>query len=374
MINGLRMSTSDEYLIRDYEKGEEQEIVQLLKMVFKEWNARGETALDHWRWKYEDNPWGGKCAVAVKENKIVAASHDLYLYIKVGDKSEKTVYATDVAVHPNHRQKGLHTKMQNYRGATTLNFGLRYGYTTNKILIKSTDRRRKKGINPFYQFPVEVNRYLLIDDVDKHIQKKKIDYPWIQKQGYKIKKWMTSKQINQDTETSNELIEIKSNLDLNEADLFWDNIKTRYNFITEKKREYIEWRYLDPRAGNYQTLSAFRGNEYCGYIVFSIDYETPDYPMGIIIDISTNGEMEVGKILIQKAITILNESKINAISAYTVNGSHTSQLLESQGFIDRGETMYLTYVLPGKYGKTHPVIENLNAEHVHLMHSDFYVK
>jgi hypothetical protein len=102
------LDISDDYEIRSYALGEEQEIVDLISLVFTEWKARGDKALDHWRWKYLENPWGPcTIAVAVRDDQIVGVAHDIYCYVKVGDAYEKTVYGTDVAVHPS---SGLRTQ------------------------------------------------------------------------------------------------------------------------------------------------------------------------------------------------------------------------------------------------------------------------
>ena len=80
------MISSDDYQIRSYELGEEQEIVELLSEIFVEWKARGDSAIDHWRWKYQDTPLGPQfVSVALKDDEIVGVSHDLQLYVKVGD-------------------------------------------------------------------------------------------------------------------------------------------------------------------------------------------------------------------------------------------------------------------------------------------------
>ena len=370
------MDTSEDYNIRFYAPGEEQEIVDLLSLVFTEWKARGKNALDHWRWMYQDNPLGPcNVAIAVKDDKIVGVGHELHFYTKVGEIIEKTLYGTDVAVHPEHRGRGIYTQLVKFRLAQNIGYGFRYSYSPNKILIERNKRKRRRGDDPTFLFPVDINRYLLIRDIDLHLEKKKTDNPWLKKQGYKIKKLASTIKTPLTSSISDpENIEVNETHDFNEADTFWDKIQSKYKFIAMKNREYLEWRFSDPRSGYYHVLSAHKDREYCGYVVASIDHETPDYPMGNIVDFLTDGDEFVGKMLLRGALSWLEDNEINAVNAYTVKGSHASQVLESLGFIDRGDSMYATYRIPNKSGVTHPDIEQIEVNQIHFMYSDFYVK
>ncbi len=369
------MDTIDDYQIRFYESGEEQEIVDLLSLVFTEWKVRGEQALDHWRWLYQDNPLGPcNVAVAVKGHEIAGVSHELHLYTKVGNVIEKTLYTTDVAVHPEHRRRGLHNRMQAFRFLHREDYGFQYSYSTSKILIERNTRKLREGNDPHQLFPVEINRYLLIRDIDLHLEKKKTDYPWIMKQGYILKKIVSTIKTHQGSNISADNIEINETHTFNDADSFWDKIQSKYNFIAMKNQLYLEWRYSDPRSGDYHMFSAHKDHEYCGYVVASIDHETPDYPMGNIIDFLTNGDEFVDRMLLGEALSCLEGYKVNAVSAYVVKDSHVSHVLESMGFIDRGDPLYTTYRIPDRHGATHPDIEKIAVNQIHLMYSDFYVK
>ena len=49
-----------EYFVRPYQPGDEEGLVELLDLVFAPWPDRDLrcTAVEHWRWKYLDNPFG----------------------------------------------------------------------------------------------------------------------------------------------------------------------------------------------------------------------------------------------------------------------------------------------------------------------------
>lgn len=365
-----------DYEVRFYHPGEEEKIVDLLSLAFTEWKARKSSALDHWRWMYQDNPFGPcNVAVVIYNNQIVGVSHDLHFYTKIGNIIEKTVYGTDAAVHPEHRRRGLYNRMQELRFSHRQDYKLQYCYTTNKILIEQNIRKLKEGDDPEFLFPIEINRYLTIQDIDLHLNHKKTDNAWIKKQGYKIKKLTSNISISKSKlKTIKHTFDIDETRNFNEADQFWEKIKSKYKFIVTKNKEYLDWRFLDHRSGDYHIFTAHNDHEYCGYIVISIDYETPGYPVGNIIDLVYNGDMIIGEMLVRRASAWLNDLKINAISAFAVKGSKISHALESTGFINRGDPLYATYRIPGKSGVTHPEIESLDVNQAHFMYSDFYVK
>ena len=367
---------SDSYEVRFAEDGEEKQIVDLLSSIFFEWKARGDKAIDHWYWMYKDNPIGPcNIVVSVYKDDVVGVAHDFHTYFKIGDDIRKTLYGTDVAVHLEHRRKGLHNRMTEFRKKHREGFGFHYGYSTNKILIDRSIRKRKEGDDPAFLFPVDINRYLLVHDVDLHLEKKEVDQAWIKKQGYIIQQ-LSSKVRSSffGSMRENGDLEIITNENFDDVEAFWDTIKSKYDVITKKDQQYLRWRFCDKRAGEYYIFSARMNGVFYGYVVASIDHENPTYPMGNIIDFLTLGDSGRDLYLLQESLNYLSEMGINAFNVYAVKGSHMSQLLMSMGFIDRGDTMYTTYKIPDLPGEPHPVIEVSNENKIHLMYSDFYVK
>src|SRR3990170_8604053 len=78
-----------EYSIRPYESGDEEDIVELLKLVFNGWpNFDLDCGpVDHWRWKYLHSP-AGKSLIYVGESEgdIVGSSHTYTVNLKMGER------------------------------------------------------------------------------------------------------------------------------------------------------------------------------------------------------------------------------------------------------------------------------------------------
>ena len=100
---------AEEIVIRGYREGDEEDIVELLFKVFREWRDRGKRSLDFWKWMYLDNPLGDRLiSVATVGDKIIGVKHDLFLSIKHGDKVLVGCLGTDSAVDPDFRRRGIY--------------------------------------------------------------------------------------------------------------------------------------------------------------------------------------------------------------------------------------------------------------------------
>ena len=103
----LDINTNMEY--RLYEKGDEEEIVDLLFQIFKGWPKYDlpVSPLEHWKWKFLDNPYGSIIALSCDNNKIVGCQHILLKNIKVGNNEYQSGIGVDIALHPDYRGRGI---------------------------------------------------------------------------------------------------------------------------------------------------------------------------------------------------------------------------------------------------------------------------
>ncbi|EMR73439.1 hypothetical protein MCGE09_00525, partial [Thaumarchaeota archaeon SCGC AB-539-E09] len=88
----------DEVVIRLYETGDEENIIDLLQLVFEGWprfDLEFEP-IEHWKWKYLDNPTGlSTITVGVINDEIVSCLLNLPRMIKIGDSVVKAGDALD---------------------------------------------------------------------------------------------------------------------------------------------------------------------------------------------------------------------------------------------------------------------------------------
>ena len=95
---------------RFYKEGGEEELVNLLIEVFDGWpkfNLNCST-LDHWNWKFIDNPLGSIIVLALDEGRIIGFIKSLYKQVIVGNNQYKTAAGADTGIHLDYRGEGVY--------------------------------------------------------------------------------------------------------------------------------------------------------------------------------------------------------------------------------------------------------------------------
>lgn len=369
------MDGNTEYTVRGFSPGDEESIVDLLCLVFSEWADRGESAVDHWRWMYLDNPLGFSSIYLTElEGEIVAVAHDLYINVKHGEDHFIAAYGTDAAVHPDHRRKGLYSRLLYPRlEVRAKKSDFQYRYTTNPILLERVNRRHEKE-PPFHTMPFDINKHLWIDDIDLHLKMTKTRKPWLKKLGYEIQKSATQIRHLFDESTGNDVF-----VDINQIDRFdsniddlWRKIEPHYDFIVKRDRKYLNWRYCDPRSGDYVILQADDHSETLGYIVSSIIVRQ-GYPTGYIVDLLASPDRrDVVNALVKAAMNVIKKKGVNTIRALMVKGHPYASTLERNRFIDRGEGLTVNYRRTGSQDES-DIFRNCTPDNIYLTYSDLFV-
>ncbi|WP_458189946.1 GNAT family N-acetyltransferase [Haladaptatus sp. NG-WS-4] len=102
-------SGDDSYLIRQYEPGDRGGVLALYETVFGDRRGRG----DWFDWKFVENPYRSQVPICVAERdgRVVGARPSLPLPLSVGGRRELALVQVDPMVHPDHRRRGLFTRM-----------------------------------------------------------------------------------------------------------------------------------------------------------------------------------------------------------------------------------------------------------------------
>ncbi|WP_164974841.1 GNAT family N-acetyltransferase [Halegenticoccus tardaugens] len=105
--DGVAESTSEEYRIREFRRGDEAGFLSLFGAVF------GDASANWFEWKYVDNPYVDHVpiCVAAAGDEIVGANPFFALELAYRGKRLLALQPVDAMVHPDHRQNGLLTRM-----------------------------------------------------------------------------------------------------------------------------------------------------------------------------------------------------------------------------------------------------------------------
>jgi hypothetical protein len=325
--------------VRLYEKGDEYKIVELLKLVFKGWPQfdLNCTPLEHWRWKYEDNPTKILATiVATMNDEIIGHSGSLFNKCKIGEKILLCEQGSDFAVNENYRGQNISSRMFDFKYdyvKETIKSNLRFHVTSNPIMIK---RDAQRG---FPRFPSPIIHYMRIEDIKLHLEEKNSKNKSLNQFGFRVLNYLNklaktkSPMKNSENESNFEIKKI--NVFDRRVDRLWDNVKNNYCFMLEKKKEYLNWRYCDIRAGDYIINQAENGEEVLGFVVLRIKKNTNNYLEGNIVDLVTPlNRIDVTDSLISSAISLFDSRSINTINAWTIKGHPYDKLLANNSFID----------------------------------------
>jgi GNAT superfamily N-acetyltransferase len=320
-----------------YEQGDESGIVELLDLVFDGWPKFDliRSKLDHWFWKYQENYIDYKLAVVTKiGDRIIGCGHSVPQEIKIKDNVHLFCLGGDVAVHPDFRRLGirnrnleLSTKLRRESGSAFI-----LAITGNPIVIDMFERSKD-----FHRLPIELTHYVYIKDIDLHLKMNPIEDAWIQKIGFQVLKNISGlkQRFSSPEEDVSDLV-VKEVSEFDERiEEFWLAVQNAYDLIVVNNKKYLNWRYCDPRAGDFKIFVAEEMEKILGFTVLRINRYREDYPVGLIVElISIPGRPEVVDALLDKAVDFFQENNVNIINFLAVKGYKHHDLLTKNGFLD----------------------------------------
>ena len=324
-----------EYTVRLYRKGDEKDIVMLLGSVFNGWPKFDLqcSPLEHWKWKYTQNPLKlNSINLGVSQGRIIGVDHSLLLRVKLGDNTILCHYAADTAVHPDFRKRGVSNKLiaLNNKMRMKENVQLIYFVSGDPIMIKAWSRT-------YPRFPKDILNFVRIRDINLQLRKMPINNVWLMKLGFRTAKLLNdlmnmiriSVSGDKDVQIS-EIFSFDSRIDE-----FWDRVSSHYEFIVERKRDYLNWRYCDPRSGGFVVKQAEGDGHILGYSVLRINRYKTDYPVGYIVDLLTLPERrDVTDALMADAVQYFDEQDVNIIVSITTKNHPNERSLRKYGFLN----------------------------------------
>ena len=336
------------YVLRDYRVGDEEGLIRLLELVFSGWPHLDLpcSPLDHWKWKFEDNPQKNNVIpIAESGDLIIGSNHSFPLTLKLFDEVYMGSQSTDLATHPDYRNMGVYRSISDFK--TELykkrNYAFSYAITSNPIVFDTAMKMGRNG------FPHKISTLIRVKDVDLHLKMKQSEDALLKKfgaqfliQSGRLRNVVGSIFSSSSAETDFKMRDIKI---FNEGfTSFWDDVKGSYDFIIERNIEYLNWRYCDPRGGNFTVKVAESEGKYLGFIVLRINRYNASYPEGYIADLLTVPERpDVASKLIKEANSFFDESNVNIIYYWVVNGHPYEDIMKREGFFDSRFVPYFIF-------------------------------
>jgi GNAT superfamily N-acetyltransferase len=329
--------------IRQYRPTDREKIIELLDIAFKKWPHFDLdcSPKDHWDWKFIDNPLRKKTIVLAEiDNKIVSCDHMLYNQVKIGNIVRPCGQSVDMAVHPDFRGRGIYSKMRKFETETEIFRELGYWASSNPIVLSVENKMGNQT------FPHPVSRLVRIRDIDLHLKDHSLADRTVLKLGYE-----TLRAFSAVGKTLYRSPRINSNIDIDETSIFgegvddlWEKMRGSYLFATERRREYLNWRYCDHRAGRFRILTAKEKGELIGYAALRVNTYDKDYPIGYLADLcALPARLDCADALIFNSLKFFDDLNVNLVDYCGVRGHPYEKRVRDFGFVDSRNNVFVGY-------------------------------
>lgn len=349
---------------RLYKEGDDEKIVELLIDSFNGWPHFDLqcSPLEHWRWKYLDNPSGSIIALSFDGEKLSGCQHIIIKQLKVGDHIYNSAVSLDVAVHKDYRGLGEYGNLYRFKRKIEQDYDFKF-----RNSIESNPKLYKWSIkqgNP--KIPHKIIEWINIRDTNKYFKEKPL-----KKIGYSgLKTLNLIQQLVRNKKTYHE-----SNIQVSEThgfdatfDDFWEKIKPDYKFIYVRNSTYLNWRYNDPRGGEFHVFSAYQSGNLVGYTVLRVN-RYHDEPIGYITDLVVDPSQKGLPNLIDKIVEFFESNDVNYVKTWSPKNAVT-KLLGNRGYVGKPNEIKIIFDQDTLIPEDFKIFSTSNSEEIMFTLSD----
>lgn len=340
------MTVALDLTVRHLRDGDLPAVVDLLQATFGTWPAvpTSATPLDHLRWKLGDGRPGHQSHyVSELDGRIVAFQLNLHWGMKVGSRELVARRGWDSAVHPDFQGQGVMSIMRPAMHAPfdvtpDLFLGGSDHPATPRLHEKGNEDRRDFGHRWLvFVRPLTVGAAL---------------------RTFKLRPNRTPRKLAGALATFTRWLLIEARERISRASLAWE-IRTvdrfddridafceeasrQFDFMSLRTKEVLNWRFADPRAGDFTIRLATEGDQVLGYSVLRVANGA-----GHIADLlALPGRLDVVASLARDATSQLRSSA-PTIECWLFENNPYARALRSCGFLGRRRRRQLTYEAVG---------------------------
>jgi len=359
---------SEGYVARAYAPGDEGAIVGLLELVFGGWPHFDLpcSALDHWRWKFLDNPVTPPLiSVVERAGEVVACTHKIPVRVWLDGKSVLGHVGGDLAVHPGHRGRDVSNIVLAHNRELARAHTISWFVSLTPLIQRQYARRR---------LPCPVVAFVRIRDIDAQLAAMPMPRARLMRLGFKAARALNGvRSALRGRPTAGELAVAAVGSFDEGVDAVCAEAARKCGLMTERSPEFLAWRYADPRAGGFSLRVVKEGERVIGYTVLKINRHRPEYPVGFVVDLLTlPGRLDAADALLADAAAYFDANGVNLVTACLVRGSEYQGALESHGFLDSRRQLPLYFGTTTRPDETGVIdfIAGLRSREVHFCYGD----
>jgi hypothetical protein len=335
-------------------------------MAFPVWKVL-ENPMDHWKWKYLDPPLGSFITVAVDDDLVIGVAYEVFINYKLGESIVCGQYGADVATHQDYRGRGIYGRTQDLWNKDFIEKKLKMelSVSSNPIILNLVE---KGGL---YKLTFNIFHMTRIRDVGLHLDMRPIKNSFIYKIGFYVERILNRLKYREKSDANkvNQFTFTKINEFDERVDVFWENIKDSYHFSVEKRREYLNWRYSDPRAGNFTIIQAEKEEEILEFVVLQLK-KSEDYEEGYVVDLLVQwGRVDVADTLAGYACKFFDDLNVNVIYYLATHGHPNQRTFAENGFLNSRRSPYIICKIAE--AKDFEYIKSIKPGKIGLCYGDF---
>ncbi|NLK26555.1 MAG: GNAT family N-acetyltransferase [Euryarchaeota archaeon] len=252
--------------VRGYRHSDDESIVEFLSSNM-EWPAAciNGTKLDYWRWKFLSNPLGFHLlCVAEIDGKIVSHCASIPVRMNVVGKEVLASQGVDLFTHPAHRGHGLIGQVMECRNRIKEEHDIAFDFGfPNRAAYQLS--LTKHG---FRDMGIDMMQYRYITDQEQFFRK--VRFGPLKKLGYtSLLKLRQS--LAMGTDSGADLTVGPEERFSDEATNIYLRERERFDLISRRDADYLNWRYCDPRSGGFLRRAVREGTHFVGYAIYKIE-------------------------------------------------------------------------------------------------------
>jgi len=315
-----------EWKVRMYQEGDEESIIQLMKLVWPQF----EHTIEHWRWKYQNNPLGYLLVVAECKNEIVGQTASLGVDLMIDNSIIRGSQGCESAVHPEFRRQGMLETMEKFMRKKSAEEGIpiSYGFPNEPLyygLIKS-------GWFDVCMVPELIfciDTYNVIKRRYRRLGKFQVVsyFSKFADELFSLRRDEGSKALNRDHLKTQEVVSFDEHIDK-----FWEKVSSKFTLGVVKTSKYLNWRYLKKPRSDYKAFIVEDDSQIEGYVVLSIR-KVKHGKEGYIADAHASCD-GTGRHLLHAAMEYFIKQKVDIIKCWMLKDFFWHKILKQNGFVN----------------------------------------
>jgi hypothetical protein len=128
-----------------------------------------------------------------------------------------------------------------------------------------------------------------------------------------------------------------------EWDQFWNEAKLDYDFIFNRDKKAITWRFFN-NPNKYKMLGLYDNQKIVGYLVYRIQFDESGNRLVLADYLFLKGHQSAFGVAVREVLNRGFSNNVTTVSGWSVTNSEYASALKKYGFLTRGEVPVISHV------------------------------